>query len=41
MRELKQKNIVNYLDSFLVGEDELWVSGQLWLYFRNVERTLA
>jgi serine/threonine protein kinase len=26
MRELRQKNIVNYLDSFLVGEDELWVS---------------
>nr|BAI94587.1 serine/threonine-protein kinase PAK [Monosiga ovata] len=25
MRELRQKNIVNYLDSFLVGEDELWV----------------
>lgn len=28
MRENKHANIVNYLDSYLVGDD-LWVSGQL------------
>ena len=26
MKEIKQQNIVNFVDSFLVGEAELWVS---------------
>ena len=26
MKEIKQQNIVNFVDSFLVGETELWVS---------------
>ncbi len=26
MKEIKHPNIVNYVDSFLVGEAELWVS---------------
>ena len=26
MKEIKHPNIVNYVDSFLVGESELWVS---------------
>ena len=26
MKENKQRNIVNYLDSYLVGDTELWVS---------------
>lgn len=26
MKEIKQPNIVNFLDSYLVGESELWVS---------------
>ncbi len=26
MKEIKQANIVNYVDSYLVGETELWVS---------------
>lgn len=25
MKEIKQPNIVNFLDSYLVGESELWV----------------
>lgn len=25
MKEIKQQNIVNFVDSFLVGEAELWV----------------
>jgi len=27
MKENKHRNVVNYLDSYLVGESELWVSG--------------
>lgn len=27
MKEIKQANIVNFVDSYLVGETELWVSG--------------
>jgi len=26
MKEIKQANIVNFVDSYLVGETELWVS---------------
>ena len=26
MKENKHRNVVNYLDSYLVGESELWVS---------------
>ena len=26
MKEIRQANIVNYVDSYLVGETELWVS---------------
>ena len=26
MKEIKHPNIVNFVDSFLVGEAELWVS---------------
>ena len=29
MKEIKQENIVNFVDSFLVGESELWVSFDL------------
>ena len=25
MQELRHKNIVNYIDSFLVNDEELWV----------------
>ena len=28
MKENKQRNIVNYLDSYLVGDTELWVRGR-------------
>ena len=36
MKEIKQANIVNFVDSYLVGETELWVSmggvcGGVWL----------
>ena len=27
MKEIKHSNIVNFVDSYLVGESELWVSG--------------
>ena len=31
MKEIKQANIVNFVDSYLVGETELWVStGLKW-----------
>ena len=29
MKENKHRNVVNYLDSYLVGESELWVS-RIW-----------
>ena len=38
MKEIKQQNIVNFVDSFLVGESELWVRksthGYCWYYIR-------
>ena len=32
MKEIKQQNIVNFVDSFLVGEAELWVSSALAMH---------
>lgn len=47
MKEIKQPNIVNFLDSYLVGESELWVRGEegksiqtkymyMYMYMANV-----
>ena len=30
MKEIKHPNIVNFVDSYLVGESELWVSKDSW-----------
>ena len=39
MKEIKHPNIVNFVDSYLVGESELWVSiadGMYSLHIHNV-----
>ena len=35
MKENKQRNIVNYLDSYLVGDTELWV--RKWAFVKRGE----
>ena len=35
MKENKQRNIVNYLDSYLVGDTELWVREGVWSNLRE------